>query len=101
MGWLKFLTVVLLPSWGAAVFASTTDSRGAVQELQTISSWMSHLNHHYPDIQVGTLKDLRNSEERKLTLEELELLEEHLQGQIELPQSSLIHIACRNIICGD
>ena len=102
MGWLKFVVVVLLQVWGTAVFASTTGSLGgAVQELQTISSWMAHINRYYPEVELNLAKDLDHAEARKMTLEELELLEEHLQGKIDLPRSSLIHLACRNIICGD
>ena len=100
MGWLKFLAVAV-SMWGAATFATVAGAVGGEpEELHTISSWTAHMNHYFPDLQVRVTTDLMDRIVQEKILRELELLEEYLHGDVQLPLPPLQFLACRNIICG-
>lgn len=100
MGWLKFAAVAMCV-WGSTCFASLPHAFGGErQELQTIQSWMAHLNGYYPQIQVACAIDLKDAKLRQRALFELDLLEQVLRHERQLPPGHLILLSCANIVCG-
>jgi hypothetical protein len=101
MSWLK-VWIIAVCVWGNAALAIPNDGRGGErQDLQTISSWMAHLNFYYPSLKVAPAADLTRPVARQATLQELEWLEDVLHGQARLPQGVLMFIACSNVVCGN
>lgn len=85
--------------WGNLAFANLpSGGNAAQQELQTISSWMAHLNYYYPDLAVSARLP-QDRAERKELMNELNLLEGFLQGDHGLPNASLKQIACGRPVC--
>ncbi|MBX3022710.1 MAG: hypothetical protein KF799_13640 [Bdellovibrionales bacterium] len=104
MGWLKFATVALCV-WGSTSNATLQPAAavgGERQEgLQTIQSWVAHLNRYYPEIEVGySQQSLKDSELQIRALWELQLLEEVLRQERQLPAGHLRTLSCSNIVCG-
>ena len=106
MGWMKFAIFVSC-LWGNAALANTPDAIGGErQELQTIQSWMSHLNTYVPSANVGTAgnADLSQPQVRQNVLRELYILESVFRGEDasvgSVANGSLVHLACDNAVCG-
>lgn len=101
MGWLKF-AVIAGCVWGNAAYATLEPDAigGERQELQTISSWMAHLNFYYPDVSVESRDNLQDPQIRQETMQELQYLENvlHTGGTVE--KGAFLHIAC-GLVCGD
>lgn len=88
--------------WGNLSFAKLPDATNNIEQndLQTISSWMAHLNKYYPDLNVTPAQKIINSAQQKELLGELRLLEDLLHGEINLPKGSLKQLACEKAVCG-
>lgn len=102
-GWRVVMFAMLV--WGNLSFAALptgnvgqTDSR---QDLQTISSWMAHLNFYYPELQAepSSEADLQNPSARQELMQELKDLEQSLGNGANLPDASLKQIACGRPEC--
>lgn len=101
MGGLKFAIVLCVFAGGMSAHAMRTESFGGeTTELQTIVSWMAHLNSFYPSEQVTSYEDLSDGSVRNQTLRELRMLENVLHGELDLPQRTLKSITCANVVCG-
>lgn len=103
-GW-QIVTVAMLV-WGNFAFASlpstvSSGSGNAGQDLQTIASWMAHLNHFYPGLEVAPAEgtSLGNPAARQQLMQDLNDLEEMLGQGSSLPNSSLKQIACGRPEC--
>jgi hypothetical protein len=95
------LAIIAACVWGSAAFAMTAESSAqSRQELQTISSWMAHLNHYY-DVDVDSSANLRDDLTRAAVMQELYLLENTLHDGQSLNQGDLILLSCDNPVCGD
>lgn len=101
MGWLK-LSVIAMCVWGTTCFASLpVDALGGErQDLQSITSWMAHLNTEFQGIDVYCYADLSESVVREQTIFELQLLDQVLRNKRTLPPGHLVLLACSNIVCG-
>lgn len=97
---MRWFQILLLSAvfWCAGSFAKEVNYNER-QELQTIASWMNHLNYHFPDLQVSVTDDLSNPESRVEVLDQLQLLEGVMQGDFSLPDASLKQIACGKPVC--
>ena len=99
-GW-QIVTVAMLV-WGNLAFASLPSGNvNAGQDLQTIASWMAHLNHFYPglDVAPAAQANLGNPAARQQLMQDLNDLEEMLGQGASLPSSSLKQIACGRPEC--
>lgn len=96
----KFLSVAFaMLVWGNLSFAATTTASVERNELQTISSWMAHLNFHYPNLDAAAAEKLNTAADRREALHELQILEDILQGQTQVPDGSLKLLACGRPAC--
>jgi hypothetical protein len=101
---LKLLAVSMLV-WGNLASANLPPNGGghqSNQDLETISSWMVHLNQFYPDLELTTSRraDLNNARTRKQALQELQALDNVLRGLVAVPPGSLQTLACVRPQCG-
>jgi hypothetical protein len=88
--------------WGNLAFASLpTGNQNAGQDLQTIASWMAHLNHFYPGLQVAPADNanLNNPAVRQQLMQDLNALEELMGRGLNLPNASLKQLACGRPEC--
>lgn len=87
--------------WGNYSFATYSADVNPRQDLQTISSWMAHLNRYYPELQVSAAEtsDLTDPAVRGQVMEELHYLEELMNRGGRLPDASLKQIACGRPEC--
>src|SRR5437868_551849 len=76
MGWLK-IAIFVSCFWGCAAMANTPDAIGGErQDLQTIQSWMAHINTNYkPFHNVQTFQNLNDPQVRLEIKKELYILE--------------------------
>lgn len=98
---LQIVTIATLV-WGNLCFAtSATSQNDAAGDLQTISSWMAHLNYYYPDLNVTVAKNsqLESPTARQQLMNDLNRLENIMGQGSHLPDSSLMHIACGRPEC--
>lgn len=90
--------------WGNVVFAALPTSQAELSNIsedrQTISSWTAHLNKYYPALAVRVRVNLDQQKHVTDTLNDLEKLENELQGEATYPANSLITIACNKLVCG-
>lgn len=100
MQWLKLVVVAMLV-WGNSAFARLPETNvNSDQQLQTISSWMAHLNFYYPSLNVAVSdSDLQNPAMQSELFNELQTLENVMHGDQILPPPSLKNIACANPVC--
>ena len=99
-GWQVVVLAMLV--WGNLASASLhSGSNQAGKDLQTISSWMAHLNHFYPDLDLAPAdpSKLNNPRFRQQLMHDLNILEMIMQGGQLLPNPSLKHLACGRPEC--
>ncbi len=94
---LQIMCVAMLVG-GSTAFATTTNGEER-QELQTISSWMAHLNSYYPGLSVNAESDLTDATVRSEVLNQLQMLEGIMSGDFALPDGSLMLLACGKPVC--
>jgi len=97
----QFVVIAML-AWGSTSFAALPSSaQPDSKDLQTISSWMSHLNHYYPslDLSVSSEAELSNPIVREQLIEDLGTLEEIMGRGVHLPNASLKQLACGRPEC--
>lgn len=101
MRWFRLIAIAMLV-WGDLAFANLPPDAvdNSRQELQTITSWMAHLNFYYPNVDVSATLDLNSKASRLETLRELRELEEFLRHEVELPLGSLQNLCCVRPVCG-
>ena len=100
-GWQVAVLAMLV--WGNHASASLhSGSNQAGKDLQTISSWMAHLNHFYPglDLAPADPSQLNNSQVRQQLMQDLNILEAIMLGGRFIPHPSLKHLACGRPECG-
>ncbi len=100
-GWQVVVLAMLV--WGNLASATLpTGSNKAGKDLQTIASWMAHLNHFYPDLDLAPAdpSQLNNSQVRQQLMQDLNILESIMQGGQFVPHPSLKHLACGHAACG-
>lgn len=95
MQWLK-LVLVLMLAWGSATAVAKPDP-----DVQTIKSWMAHLNSYYGDLKVMPRAGYNQADGRARMLRDLKTLEDVLQEQIQVAPGTLKTIACARAVCGD
>ena len=98
MRWFQAVLAIAMVVWGNSSFARLPDYNER-QELQVISSWMTHLNVYYPDLQVQPMEEPKTAQDRADLLDQLQLLEGVMQGDFTLPPGSLVRIACGKPVC--
>jgi|GEM_PF-4462107 len=99
-GWQAVMIAMLV--WGNLSFAALPKaSSNAGQDLQTISSWMAHLNHFYPGLEVAPSDEanLNNPKVREQLMQELDVLENLLGNGVSFPNTNLKQIACGRPEC--
>ena len=87
--------------WGNLSAASLPSDLSGGKDLQTISSWMAHLNFYYADLKVAPAKgvNVNNPAIRTLLMQDLQDLEIMMGRGVELPPDSLKRIACGRPSC--
>ena len=60
---------------------------------------MKHLNNNYDRLNVAAKTDLLVPSNRASTIEELEILEDYLQGEVELNNAALKSLKCGRPVC--
>ncbi|MGE4133044.1 MAG: hypothetical protein AB7F86_15490 [Bdellovibrionales bacterium] len=100
MGWIKTVSVIMLfvGSWawglGHPDAALTSGSN-----LGTVRSWTAHLNRYYPGLRLSVTSDLGQERGIQRALQDLQKLEDNLQGEIQLAPKSLKALACSRPQC--
>lgn len=107
LNFLKVFKIVSMVTlfWGNAAFADRptfdAESNAVSEDHQTISSWTAHLNHYYPALRLTVAADLSQEQLVSATLQDLQKLEDELQGGAQLPDADLTTLACSKPVCGD
>ncbi len=73
----------------------------AVPTEAEIQAYMSHLNTHFnnPALNVKAKNNLKNAAVRKATDKDLQLLEDVLQGELQLDDAALKQLSCGRPVC--
>ena len=87
--------------WGNQAFASLPSASAGPEDLRKISDWAAHLNNYYPTLSLSVSVNLQEGQNARAVLRELKLLEEQLQGTVNMPAGALQMLACKHVICGD
>lgn len=87
--------------WGSQCFASrSTESDVRSVQLQTIQSWLAHLNNHVPGLNLEVSCDLKRTQVLSDVLNDLQALQDSLERSIPLAPESLLQLACTRPECG-
>ncbi len=93
--------LVAVAFWGSFASASLHIDTpiSSTDHVKMVRSWTADLNHRYPALRLKVVADSYEPQTISSILEELELLEEALAGNLVLSDGSLIHLACSRPAC--
>ncbi len=95
----KFILIIMtLTFWGSVSMANVPATQdGLTEQCETAKAFTNHLNHYYGDLNVKV--DLSNPAKASTILDQLNQLEDIMQGKYSLPDGTLNLVECTRCAC--